>query len=86
MDDLSEISPNVAFSYLLLWDCILNFCSTAPAELRSIYARWISVHQFEEVRCVWRFKLLNNLKHLVVFAGVFSLVVQADASRNDQEL
>jgi E3 ubiquitin-protein ligase listerin len=49
MDDLSTISPNIAFSYLLLWDCILNFCSLAPAELRSIYARWITAHQFEEV-------------------------------------
>lgn len=49
MDDLTSISANVAFSYLLLWDCILNFCSQAPAELRSIYAKWITVHQFEEV-------------------------------------
>jgi E3 ubiquitin-protein ligase listerin len=50
MDDLSTISPNIAFSYLLLWDCILNFCSLAPAELRSIYARWITAHQYEEVK------------------------------------
>lgn len=49
LDFLSKISPNVAMSYLLLWDCILNFCCTAPAELRSIYARWITTNQFEEV-------------------------------------
>lgn len=49
-DDSSSISPSIAFSYLLLWNCILDFCCEAPAELRSIYARWITAHQFEEVK------------------------------------
>lgn len=50
LEFLSKVSPNVAMSYLLLWDCILNLCYTAPAELRSIYARWITTNQFEEVK------------------------------------
>ncbi|CAO1404688.1 unnamed protein product [Diamesa hyperborea] len=58
LDFLSKISPNVAMSYLLLWDCILNFCCTAPAELRSIYARWITTNQFEEIFLIGCFKMM----------------------------
>jgi hypothetical protein len=49
LDDLANLPDNISFSYLLLWDCILNFCAKAPAEIRSIYAQWISVHGFQDV-------------------------------------
>lgn len=58
LDSMKEISKTSAISYLLLWDCILNVCSTAPAELRSIYARWISENEYMSVFLVALFKML----------------------------
>ncbi|XP_058066938.1 E3 ubiquitin-protein ligase listerin [Anopheles bellator] len=44
--------------FLLLWDCILDICAKAPSELRSIYAAWISHHQFEHLLLPTLFKLM----------------------------
>lgn len=49
LENLADIPENIAFSYLLLWNSILNFCSKAPAELRSVYAKWITVYGFQDV-------------------------------------
>uniref|UniRef100_A0A182QYR1 E3 ubiquitin-protein ligase listerin n=1 Tax=Anopheles farauti TaxID=69004 RepID=A0A182QYR1_9DIPT len=47
-----------ALSYLLLWDCILSICAKAPAELRSIYASWISRNNLEQLLLPVLFKLM----------------------------
>ena len=49
INTLTKMPKKVAISYLLLWDCILNFCAQAPSELRSIYARWITENEYDGV-------------------------------------
>jgi hypothetical protein len=48
--DDEKIPSEIALPYLLLWHCVLNFCSRAAPELRSSYARWITMHRYEEVK------------------------------------
>ena len=57
LDSLSKMPRKVAITYMLLWDCILNFCSQAPPEIRSIYARWITENKFDEVSLILNTKV-----------------------------
>ncbi|KAL7037401.1 hypothetical protein ACKWTF_009198 [Chironomus riparius] len=58
MEDDIKIPSEVALPYLLLWHCILNFCSKARPELRTVYARWISMNKYEEVFLFSLFKMM----------------------------
>ncbi|KAG5681759.1 hypothetical protein PVAND_011168 [Polypedilum vanderplanki] len=49
MDNDLHIAGEIIMPYFLLWHCILHFCSVAPADLRSYYAHWITLHKYEEV-------------------------------------
>uniref|UniRef100_A0A182NK38 E3 ubiquitin-protein ligase listerin n=1 Tax=Anopheles dirus TaxID=7168 RepID=A0A182NK38_9DIPT len=56
-ESLQEIRSH-CLSYLLLWDCILSICAKAPAELRSIYASWISRNNLDQLLLPVLFKLM----------------------------
>lgn len=56
-EETDEICPET-FPYLLVWHTILNVCSKAPAELRSVYTHWISRNHFDTVLLPFLFKLL----------------------------
>uniref|UniRef100_W4VS17 E3 ubiquitin-protein ligase listerin n=1 Tax=Corethrella appendiculata TaxID=1370023 RepID=W4VS17_9DIPT len=55
---ITSLPQNTAISYLLLWDCIVNICSLAPPELRSIYASWITSNHFEQILLPALFKMM----------------------------
>lgn len=50
LEDLEPIDRHDAFSYLLIWDCIINVCAKSPVALRSVYTSWLNENHYEEVR------------------------------------
>lgn len=50
LEDLEPIDRHDAFSYLLIWDCIINCCAKSPVALRSVYTSWLNENHYEEVR------------------------------------
>ncbi|ALC44763.1 l-3-76BDr [Drosophila busckii] len=48
LDDLEPIDRHAAFSYLLIWDCIINVCAKSPVALRSVYTSWLNDNRYEE--------------------------------------
>ncbi|EDW69877.1 E3 ubiquitin-protein ligase listerin [Drosophila virilis] len=48
LEDLEPIERHDAFSYLLLWDCIINTCAKSPVALRSVYTSWLNENHYEE--------------------------------------
>lgn len=71
LENLADIPENIAFSYLLLWNSILNFCSKAPAELRSVYAKWITVYGFQDVSNKFTILCLRKKNLKILFLQVF---------------
>jgi len=49
LEDLEPIDRHDAFSYLLIWDCIINACAKSPVALRSVYTSWLNENRYEEV-------------------------------------
>lgn len=50
LEDLEPIDRHDAFSFLLIWDCIINVCAKSPVALRSVYTSWLNENRYEEVR------------------------------------
>ncbi|XP_034103440.1 E3 ubiquitin-protein ligase listerin isoform X1 [Drosophila albomicans] len=48
LEDLEPIDRHDAFSYLLIWDCIINVCAKSPVALRSVYTSWLHENHYEE--------------------------------------
>ncbi|KAL7734397.1 hypothetical protein ACLKA6_010729 [Drosophila palustris] len=48
LEDLEPIDRHDAFSYLLIWDCIINVCAKSPVALRSVYTSWLNENRYEE--------------------------------------
>ncbi|XP_030373651.1 E3 ubiquitin-protein ligase listerin [Scaptodrosophila lebanonensis] len=48
LEDLQPIDSHEAYSYLLLWECIINACAKSPVALRSIYTNWLIENKYEE--------------------------------------
>lgn len=49
LEDLEPIDRHDAYSYLLLWDCVINTCAKSPVALRSVYTSWLNENHYEEV-------------------------------------
>lgn len=46
---MESIERHEAFSYLMLWDCIIYACAKSPVALRSVYTSWLHENKYEEV-------------------------------------
>lgn len=46
---MEHIERHEAFSYLMLWDCIIYACAKSPVALRSVYTSWLHENKYEEV-------------------------------------
>lgn len=58
LDELDDVPTEISIPYLLLWDCILDICSKSSAELRSIYASYLTESKFDQT-------MLNSLFRLM---------------------
>lgn len=59
LEDLEPIDRHDAFSFLLIWDCIINVCAKSPVALRSVYTSWLNENRYEEVRVGYMFIYLK---------------------------
>lgn len=50
LDGLRAVPHDVALPYLLLWDCVLDVCAKAGAELRAIYAAYLTASDAPHVQ------------------------------------
>ncbi|XP_011292059.2 E3 ubiquitin-protein ligase listerin [Musca domestica] len=51
LTEISEMQPvdrHEAFSYLMLWDCIIYACAKSPVALRSVYTTFLHENKYEE--------------------------------------
>ncbi|TDG45249.1 hypothetical protein AWZ03_008311 [Drosophila navojoa] len=76
LDDLEPIDRDDGFSYLLIWDCIINCCAKSPVALRSVYTSWLNENHYEENFLHFLFRampvdILKNHSAKVHSNGVF---------------
>ncbi|CAD7003345.1 unnamed protein product [Ceratitis capitata] len=48
IDEFSKIDREKAFTYLLMWDCIIHACVKSPLAMRTIYTSWLYENKFFE--------------------------------------
>uniref|UniRef100_A0A1B0GD60 E3 ubiquitin-protein ligase listerin n=1 Tax=Glossina morsitans morsitans TaxID=37546 RepID=A0A1B0GD60_GLOMM len=46
---MEVINHQEAFSYLMLWNCVIFACVKAPVALRSVYTAWLCGNKYKEV-------------------------------------
>ncbi|XP_030078799.1 E3 ubiquitin-protein ligase listerin isoform X2 [Drosophila hydei] len=76
LEDLEPIDRHNAYSYLLIWDCIINCCAKSPVALRSVYTSWLNENHYEENFLHFLFRampvdILKNHSAKVHSNGVF---------------
>ncbi|EDV97987.1 E3 ubiquitin-protein ligase listerin [Drosophila grimshawi] len=76
LEDLEPIDRHDAYSYLLIWDCIINACAKSPVALRSVYTSWLNDNHFEENFLHFLFRampmdILKNHSAKVISNGVY---------------
>lgn len=90
LEDLEHIDRHDAFSYLLIWDCIINVCAKSPVALRSVYTSWLNENRYEEVTTCLTYSFtydlgLNKLKILYTFAEFSTLSLSGYAGGHIEE-
>ncbi|XP_075159606.1 E3 ubiquitin-protein ligase listerin [Haematobia irritans] len=48
LTEMSSLNKHEAFSYLMLWDCIIYACANSPVALRSVYTTFLHENKYEE--------------------------------------
>lgn len=46
---MEVVNHQEAFSYLMLWNCVIFACVKAPVALRSVYTAWLCGNKYKEV-------------------------------------
>ncbi|XP_073835872.1 E3 ubiquitin-protein ligase listerin-like isoform X2 [Musca autumnalis] len=48
ISEMQAVDRHEAFSYLMLWDCIIYACAKSPVALRSVYTTFLHENKYEE--------------------------------------
>lgn len=64
---METIERHEAFSYLMLWDCVIYACAKSPVALRSVYTSWLHENKYEEVNYCHKIILQRYTKHINVY-------------------